>query len=83
MALGSKKTKLGGGFAEFAKDRKEWRTLVIVQMEECDTATFAWFLCSFLYRFRSLVNITCRGAGSRYMMRLGLGIVLTENGRNY
>ena len=53
-----------------AKDRKEWRVLVHMQLNEFQAAIFTWH-CSFGLPSHALVVITWRGVGCRYMMRLG------------
>ena len=44
-----------------AKDRKEWRALVHMQLNEFHVAIFALSLCSFGPPSRALVVITWRG----------------------
>ena len=55
-----------------AEDRKEWRALVQMQLNEFHVrGYFCLALCSFGPPSRALVVITWGGEGCRYMMRLG------------
>ena len=54
-----------------AKDRKEWRALAPMELNEFHCGYFLLALCSFGPPSRALVVITWRGEGCRYMMQLG------------
>ena len=52
-----------------AKDRKEWRAQVHMELNELQAAIFAWH-CSFGPPSSALVAITWSGVGCHYMMWL-------------
>ena len=54
-----------------AKDRKEWRSLVLRYTNWVSLGRFCLALCSFWPPSHALVVITWRGEGCHYMMRLG------------
>ena len=69
VALGNRGMKVEAA-QQCAKDRKEWRALVHMYLNEFHAAIFAWH-CSFGPPSRALVVIAWRGEGCHYMMRLG------------
>ena len=69
VALGNRVTVEAA--RQCSKDRKEWRALVHMQLNEFHAAIFCLALCSFEQPSHALVVITWRGEGCRHMMRLG------------
>ena len=61
----------GKAARQCAKDGKEWRALMHMEILDYDAAIVSWFLCAFRPPSRPLVAELLERVGMRYMMRLG------------